>query len=1802
MKFLTSRCCKAVVAFVAAMSLSVNTFAASPQVVNSFYNYAKTNQISKIRRLQSMGYGIDVRTDDGISAYCLAKNDDNTQAMRLLERLGADKNQKCTTIAWGKTAAVALGVAAVGGGVALAAGGGGGGGGGDSDPCASKPNSQWFVDHCECVPGYEDPGDGICYKILTCGANQHQDKDKCVCNDGYIEQGGVCYVELTCGANAHQEGNECVCDGGYIEQGGVCYAELTCGANAHQEGNKCVCDGGYIEQGGVCYAELSCGAHGTQEGNTCKCEEGYKGSSCQECDIGYDRYGDDLCHKTLDCGQYGQQKGGTCVCYDNHVYDGTSCDNKCAEGYERQEDGSCLKVLDCGEHGESVGGQCVCKDGYAWDGTTCDNKCAGDYHMGDDGVCYAKLTCGNHGSQVNDQCVCETGYAWDGTTCDKQCDKDYIMGTDGVCYTDLKCGEHGKQVLDQCRCDAGYGRDASGACVEKNVVDKVGFEENANHNDGEVKIENNDFVDVYGMKSTFPAEDWVGSDSSLYNRHAKVDAGVTTGEWHSLIDITNNSDANVYGMYSELSGGIYNLYVNIEKDIKGEITAAINIKNHGNGNVYGIRGNNNVYNLYGDIGVDLELMKVSSSINVENDGSGTAYGMYGKTADNSGDYESAVITVKSTYDYMKDALSMSASGGDVYGLYATSIATNNGGRIDVSSVSGDAIGMSSNNTADNSGNITSTSVTGNATGMVGENVRHSGTMTVSSEKGSAYGISASGTGVTVKEKAQIDVSSKSQDNTDAAYGVYAKGGSVEIENGVQSIGITSEAGNAYGVYAINGTTITNAFGLETPEEGEANEPAKGIVVTSTSGEAYGLYGNSGNITNNGKVDVNGGKAAYGIKGEGGSITVTNSGSVLSHSDGGDAYGMHSENKASNSGTIEVSSVSGNAVGMVGAGVNNTGILNVSSTENNVYGLQWHEVLMSILNPGTNKGTINVSGNNDTYGYYASGAISASFVNETGGVIIGNNTSGNLYGVYAGNETSVNNPSHKNEGTIELTATTGNVYGMYGENVTLDNTSGEESSTAGGVEGTVVSDQGIVVASTLGEAYGMYGKNSVITNSGKIAVNGGSAAYGIKAEENSSVANSGNIEVYTSETGNAYGLYLLNGSYTGDGSGNIKVTGTGIGHSYGVYYDGETSLNFNSGMDISNKEGNAYGIYANQGGITFTGGNESFSVMSTGSGNAYGMYGNGGTLANNAISDYVLNVSSSGSGHAYGMYANGGSVTTDAGSMLQVNNTGTGDAYGIYGIGADINNRGDITVSASDAGNAYGIYADGGSVNNSGTITVDGNTAYGIYATNGAMVTNTGTITLNGTSCGDCDGGASNGNYIVLAEGSTLVNASLMSVAGDFDFDDYGSSFRMGKGGVVEASGDVSGTAAVEASVVQGGFEDEYREEGAIKGQNLGVAAASQSAMFEASIEEGEDGAADIVMKRESFNNLSSASSIAAYLEQNYKAEKNEQLFDALKSAPNAASYRSAEAELLGYGLLPNFSRENMTVLRSLNNALNKELFTAEGKERKMVGYDFLYQARDTKGTLTGYENYANTMYFMYDNEHENGLRSGLGMSITQFNSNYDDDSSRKEIMIQALVPISYKAENGLKWASVARFGYGDGEYKRRTSSDVFESDLSEWIYGLSNAVRYKMDLGFVKVEPTAEFNVLGYYQNRIREDKNKANAIKADAVNNLSVEGGLGFNLSKEWKLNERDKLSVHAGAMYYHEFAEPYHSLDASIYGMTGSYRITDYEGIYDDDRGVLSAGFDYDIGDFTIYGQYNQYIEDENPMSINAGLKYRF
>lgn len=284
---------------------------------------------------------------------------------------------------------------------------------------------------------------------------------------------------------------------------------------------------------------------------------------------------------------------------------------------------------------------------------------------------------------------------------------------------------------------------------------------------------------------------------------------------------------------------------------------------------------------------------------------------------------------------------------------------------------------------------------------------------------------------------------------------------------------------------------------------------------------------------------------------------------------------------------------------------------------------------------------------------------------------------------------------------------------------------------------------------------------------------------------------------------------------------------------------------------------------------------------------------------------------------------------------------------------------------------------------------------------------------------------------------------------------------------------------------------------------------------------------------------------------------------------------------------------------------------AQGCQQCQSGSEIKYKITNCKegytGTFcnecaTGYENYANTMYFMYDVEGDNLIRKGFGMGITQFRSNYDDDSNREDLMVQAFVPISYIKESGLNFASIARFGYSDGEYERSTSDGKFESDLTSWVYGLSNALRCKFDLGYVTIEPIAELNILGYYQNRIREDKNKNLAIRAKAENNLSVEMGVGFNVMKNVQINEHSSLSFSANAMYYHEFSNPYHSLEASMYGMDGTYLITDYENIYDRDRAILSVGLDYNYKPFTIYGKFKQFIEDENPFEVNMGIKYNF
>lgn len=634
------------------------------------------------------------------------------------------------------------------------------------------------------------------------------------------------------------------------------------------------------------------------------------------------------------------------------------------------------------------------------------------------------------------------------------------------------------------------------------------------------------------------------------------------------------------------------------------------------------------------------------------------------------------------------------------------------------------------------------------------------------------------------------------------------------------------------------------------------------------------------------------------------------------------------------------------------------------------------------------------------------------------------------------------------------------------------------------------------------------------------------------------------------------------------------------------------------VDVQNKSQtkNAYGIEAGSVDLTKASG----QITVSGNADVYGIKSRGETL-----NKWDVTVEVGGKGQGYGLYVvadekNAAPKIENSGN-IKLNGENAKELIGIYAKNAELKNTGKIEINGGAETKAYGIYADNANVYNNGEIVVTGHAeSYGIYAQNNSTVLNEGKITLNGKTCAgeNCQ----EGGQIKLDESSVLKNNGLIQSDEALNLNDIGQNVLLGKNGSFEAE-KLSGTLGVASDVVMEGFKNQYVEEGALKGGLEDLELNSQSAMFYATRRNGkEEGRQDVVMTRKSFDQIAATNSIADYLETNYSQEKNEELFKRLKEAPDTPAYEKAEAEITGTSLLPNFSQENMRVFRNLNSVMEDELFEAEGKERKVVGYDYQYSKRDAKGTLTGYENKANSMYFMYDKELENMLYAGLGMSITRFQSDYEDGSERQEMMFSLLAPLGYKFENGFKTQSILRLGYSNGKYSRQTSNGTFDADLSGVLYGISNAFRYGKDLGMFTIEPQVEFNVLGYHQNRIREDKNKALSIKADGANNVSVESGFGMYIKKNMRFSEISRLKMKIGGMWYHEFANPYQSLRARHRGMVGKYRLRDKTGIYNQNRGVLKAEIEYDWRALTFYLIWRQFMEDENPMSLNAGVKYKF
>ena len=750
-------------------------------------------------------------------------------------------------------------------------------------------------------------------------------------------------------------------------------------------------------------------------------------------------------------------------------------------------------------------------------------------------------------------------------------------------------------------------------------------------------------------------------------------------------------------------------------------------------------------------------------------------------------------------------------------------------------------------------------------------------------------------------------------------------------------------------------------------------------------------------------------------------------------------------------------------------------------------------------------------------------------------------------------------------------------------------------------------------------YNAYGKNST----GKIIINGPGAGIAVGYTDNQ-VYNGANggygyIEISSDSgayySGNIGGIFLYNSSnygYNGSsgGTGEIKISFPNTIYDqeddkkiiYGIYgaIDNGSPDGGKGIIDINVADNEAIGVYG--------GGNykdSSIKVVSkTNSGTVKGISnvrhvqsGNTTEIKESFASSYVnhnngtVTVETKGlNATGYGIYSKGVDAVNDVLGKISVSSTDSGNAYGIRTEAGKVINNGTINVS-SESGNAYGIWARGGSVENNGSITVNAPTghAYGICALEGATVINRGEIILNNTPCeGVCDGSVANGNYIKFDDISTLSNASLISAAGALDFDAMGGRVILAEGGRFAAD-ELSGRLSVAADITAKGFKNEYTAADAIASADVSrLNLQSQSALFDAKLAEN---GRDVTLTMKSFNEVVKNKSLANFLQNNYAAQNNENLFSSLKSLENVEQINNGLNKFAGQDLFSRMAFEDFTMLRELNFDMNEQMFSGNKNEYFSIS--------------------GNTAPFAFDNNNGSnsrwsltGKKSGdttyaLGFAFTDVYSNDADDQNRRaDRMFNISAPVGYKL-GGLKMVSTPRFGYAYGTYNRKGFNNRdYKGTLSKQMFGFMNEARLPFKAAGWTLAPSAELNMVNYHTEGAEAD-NLPYALRVKEQNNYSLEAGLGLHAGKQVNFDEQSALSFNLSAAVYHEFGNPYET-KVTVNGMSGNFAVKDEN--RGANRAVLRSNFEFTRGNTVLGGALMSYFDRSLNSKASLNLKYGF
>ena len=523
------------------------------------------------------------------------------------------------------------------------------------------------------------------------------------------------------------------------------------------------------------------------------------------------------------------------------------------------------------------------------------------------------------------------------------------------------------------------------------------------------------------------------------------------------------------------------------------------------------------------------------------------------------------------------------------------------------------------------------------------------------------------------------------DGTDkGGVGVFVNYGQVNNSGTINVEKDSSANSNAVGIYAVNGSEVTN--------NGSVN----------VSGEhSIGLLGMAYRVDTTGKIVVD--EFGAGAIGQG-MVNIVNKGSV--DLDGQGAIGMFAKNNKA--GTTFTNAIALN---------DTTGV--ITTTGDKAVGMAGEEATL------TNRGTINVNGQTGT-GMFAK---SNSKIENDGTINIASSTSTTEtnIGIFTEDQNTV---IENNKDIIGGN----NTYGIYGKTINMgasgkiqvgDNSVGLYSNGqyASSATPNVTLSAGSSITVGNNQSVGVFvtGQNQNISSQADMRIGDNSFGYVVKGTGTKLTTNATNPVTVGNDT-----TFIYSTDTTGNIENRTKLTSTGS-KNYGIYAAGNvTNL---ADMDFSSGIGNV-GMYSIAGGTIVNGSPTVNSIIKVGSSDRPNkLYGigmvagytddNGNIIQTGTVENYgTIKVEKD---NGIGMYATGsGSKAINRGTIelsgknttgMHLDNNAVGENYGTIKTVPNPANDGIVGVSVQN----------GAVIKNYGNIIVDGANNTGIYISKGGQV-------------------------------------------------------------------------------------------------------------------------------------------------------------------------------------------------------------------------------------------------------------------------------------------------------------------------------------------------------------------------------------------------------------------------------------------------------------------------------------------------